>query len=312
MKDRLIIGSRGSKLALWQAEWIKERLNRLHTRLQVSIEVIKTSGDVMKDAPLAVIGGQGVFTKELEAALLDKRIDLAVHSLKDLPTVMPEGLRIAAMTEREDARDALVLRQGLELEQPSIRNLPESFVVGTSSPRRLAQLKHLRPHLAIKELRGNVDTRLRKLDSGEYDAAILAAAGLRRLGLAHRISAALEIEEMLPAVGQGALAIETRAADEEMVNLLASLENRQTRAACMAERALLHALGGGCQLPIAAHAVCHEGGLRLYGLVAEASGETIIRDTLDGRTTEAEQLGSTLASRLRERGAESLIAKSAR
>lgn len=308
MKDRLIIGSRGSKLALWQADWIKQQLNRLHPHTQVSIEIIKTSGDILKDAPLAVIGGQGVFTKELEGALLGGRIDMAVHSLKDLPTVIPEGLMIAAITEREDARDALVLRQGFDIEQPSIKRLPEGCVVGTSSPRRLAQLKHLRPHLVVKELRGNVDTRLRKLDAGEYDAVILASAGLRRLSLAQRISAPIEIEEMLPAVGQGALAVETRHGDEETVNLLASLEDAQTRAACTAERSLLRSLGGGCQLPIAAHAFVHEGRLRLDGMVAAINGETIIRDTLEGEITDAEQLGSELAMRLRERGAESLIA----
>jgi hydroxymethylbilane synthase len=307
MKDRLIIGSRGSKLALWQAEWVRERLGQLHPLKDISIEIIKTSGDVMKDAPLAVIGGKGVFTKELEEALLDGRIDLAVHSLKDLPTTLPKGLAIAAITEREDARDALVLREGLAIEQPSIKYLPEGCIVGTSSPRRLSQLKYLRPSLAIKELRGNVDTRLRKLDAGEYDAVILASAGLRRLGLAQRISAPLEIGEMLPAVGQGALAIETRERDEETISTLALLDDQRTRAACTAERALLRALGGGCQLPIAAHAIVQEQSLRLDGLVAEISGETIIRASLDGTVSEAEQLGNELALRLRERGAESLL-----
>jgi hydroxymethylbilane synthase len=307
MKDRLIIGSRGSQLALWQAEWVRERLSQLHPLKVISIEIIKTSGDVMKDAPLAIIGGKGVFTKELEEALLDGRIDLAVHSLKDLPTILPEGLAIPAITEREDARDALVLREGLIIEQPSIEHLPEGCIVGTSSPRRLSQLKHLRPHLAVKELRGNVNTRLRKLDAGEYDAVILASAGLRRLGLAHRISAPLEIDEMLPAVGQGALAVETRARDEEAISILARLDDQQTRAACTAERALLRSLGGGCQLPIAAHAVVQDNRLQLDGLVAEISGRTIIRDSLDGAASEAEQLGSELALRLRERGAQSLL-----
>src|SRR5215213_214535 len=208
MKNRLVIGSRGSKLALWQSEWVRSSLIALHPQLEVHIEIIKTTGDVLKDAPLTVIGGKGVFTKEIEEALLDERIDLAVHSLKDLPTVLPEGLSIAAVTEREDARDALILRAGLPLERPSIRNLPRGAVVGTSSPRRVAQLKSLRQDLRVKELRGNVDTRLRKLDAGDYDAIILACAGLRRLGLAERISAPVETDEMLPAVGQGALGIE--------------------------------------------------------------------------------------------------------
>jgi hydroxymethylbilane synthase len=202
-----------------------------------------------------------------------------------------------------------VLREGFVIEQPSIKHLPEGCIVGTSSPRRLSQLKHLRPRLTIKELRGNVDTRLRKLDAGEYDAVLLASAGLRRLGLAHRISSHIEIEEMLPAVGQGALAIETRSDDEETVSMLALLEDQQTRAACTAERALLRALGGGCQLPIAAHALVQDESLRLHGLVADTSGETIIRDSLDGAASEAERLGSELAFRLRERGVESLLSE---
>ncbi len=204
MKNRLVIGSRGSKLALWQAEWVRSSLLSLSPQTEIHIEIIKTSGDVLKDAPLSVIGGKGVFTKEIEEALLDERIDLAVHSLKDLPTQLPAGLTIAAITEREDARDALVLREDVGRLFPSLDTLPAGAIVGTSSPRRLAQLKHLHPHLRIKELRGNVDTRLRKLDAGEYDAIILAVAGLSRLGFAHRISHRIRPGEMLPAVGQGA------------------------------------------------------------------------------------------------------------
>jgi hydroxymethylbilane synthase len=309
MKTHLTIGSRGSKLALWQSGWMKAQLSRLYPQTEVSVEVIKTSGDVLKDAPLAVIGGKGVFTKELEEALLDGRIDLAVHSLKDLPTILPEGLRIAAITEREDARDALILRAGFEVERPSIMNLHTGATVGTSSPRRVSQLKHLRPDLEVKELRGNVDTRLRKLDSGDYDAIILASAGLRRLGLAERISAPVETEEMLPAVGQGALGIETREADEETVRVVAAVDDEVTRAACTAERSLLRELGGGCQLPIAAHAVVKEGHLMLSGLVAVPSGETVIRDSVEGEAARAEQLGVELALRLRARGAERLLAE---
>ncbi|MGA9995193.1 MAG: hydroxymethylbilane synthase, partial [Pyrinomonadaceae bacterium] len=219
-KEKIVIGSRGSKLALWQSEWVKSRLNALHPQTEVRIEIIKTSGDRLKDAPLAIIGGKGVFTKELEDALLDRRIDLAVHSLKDLPTTLPERLSIAAVTEREDARDALVLRQDFPLDKPSIANLPVGTIVGTSSLRRLAQLKHLRRDIGIKDLRGNVDTRLRKLDAGDYDAVILAAAGLHRLGFTERISAYIDPSEILPAVGQGALAVETRADDEATRELL--------------------------------------------------------------------------------------------
>jgi hydroxymethylbilane synthase len=301
-----IIGSRGSKLALWQANWVRERLEALDPSAELRVEVIKTTGDVKGDVPLAVIGGQGAFTKELEQALLDRRIDIAVHSLKDLPTVIPEGLAIAAVTEREDPRDALVLREGEGAGVASLRDVPKGATVGTSSQRRVAQLKHLRPDVVLKDVRGNVDTRLRKLDAGWYDALILASAGLRRLDLAHRISAALGVEEMLPAVGQGALGVETRD-DGEAARLVAWLDHWPTRVACMAERALLRRLGGGCQVPIAAHGTVLEGGvLRLEGLVAALDGAEVIRDSIEA-DAEPDQLGEALAARLLERGAASLL-----
>ncbi len=305
----LIIGSRGSRLALWQAEWAKERLSALHPRLSIRIEIIKTTGDKLKDVSLSVIGGRGVFTKELEEALLDGRIDLAAHSLKDLPTRLPENLSIAAITEREDPRDALVLRAGSLPAATSLKTLPPGATVGTSSLRRRAQLIHLRPDLRIKELRGNVDTRLRKLDAGEYDALILASAGLRRLGLGDRISAYLEPEEMLPAVGQGALALETRADDEQAMRLVAALDHAPTRAACEAERALLRELGGGCQVPIAAHAITTEDRLRLEGLVAGVNGATVIRERIETEIAGARQAGAELAARLLQRGAGALLAE---
>lgn len=308
MRDHLVIGSRGSKLALWQSEWVRSRLEALRPDVRVRVEVYKTQGDVMRDVPLSVIGGKGVFTKELEEALLDGRIDLAVHSLKDLPTVLPEGLSITAVCEREDARDALVLREGAGESGEGLRVLPCNARVGTSSMRRAAQLRHLRPDLEIVELRGNVDTRLRKLDAGDYDAVILASAGLRRLGLGHRISAALEPAEMLPAVGQGALGIETRDPDEETNRFVAQLEHPPTRAACAAERALLRALGGGCQVPIAAHAVVAGDELRLDALVAEVSGKRLIRESLSGKIEEAERIGAKAAALLLERGADALLA----
>jgi hydroxymethylbilane synthase len=308
MKSHLIIGSRGSKLALWQAEWVKAKILALYPQASVRIEIIKTTGDVMKTEPLKIIGGKGVFTKELEEALLDERIDVAVHSLKDLPTIVPEGLHITAITEREDPRDALVLRHhGPVIENPSIATLREGAVVGTSSPRRLVQLKHLRADLRIKELRGNVDTRLRKLDAGDYDAVILASAGLRRLGFESRISAAIPPEEMLPAVGQGALGIETRVIDAETIELVSPLNDMQTRAACTAERAMLRALGGGCQMPIAGHATTRAGQLRLEGLVAGLDADVIIREAIEGEISEAQTLGRTLGTRLLRRGAESLL-----
>src|SRR6266496_3428479 len=207
MRDSFVIGSRGSKLALTQAEWVKAKLAFAGPAIDVSIEIIKTSGDV-KTEPLSAIGGKGVFTKELEEALLDERIDIAVHSLKDLPTILPEALSISAICEREDPRDALVLGHDCDIDNASIRSLPLRAVLGTSSPRRLAQLKHLRHDLVIKDLRGNVDTRLRRLDEGHYDALILASAGLRRLGLVDRITAPIPPEEVLAAVGQGAIGIE--------------------------------------------------------------------------------------------------------
>ncbi len=304
-----IIGSRGSKLALWQANWVRERLEALDPEVEVRVEVIKTTGDVKTDVPLSVIGGQGAFTKELEQALLDRRIDIAVHSLKDLPTILPEGLNISAITEREDPRDALVLREGEGEGVASLKDLRAGAIIGTSSLRRIAQLKHLRPDVVLKDVRGNVDTRLRKLDAGWYDALILASAGLRRLDLAHRISAPISFEEMLPAVGQGALGIETRADGGEATRLVSRLDHWPTRVACVAERALLRRLGGGCQVPIAAHGTVLDGGvLRLEGLVAALNGSRVIRDSIEA-DAEGDTLGEALAARLLERGAASLLAE---
>jgi len=307
MREHFVIGSRGSKLALWQSEWVRARLAELRPEAEIRIEVIKTSGDVMLDVPLAVIGGKGVFTKELEEALLAEEIDLAVHSLKDLPTTLPDNLAITAVTEREDARDALILREGVAAGEHSLLGLPQGAIVGTSSLRRQAQLKHLRPDVSIKDLRGNVDTRLRKLDEGGYNAIILASAGLRRLGFERRINASITHAEMLPAVGQGALGIETRANDARTAALVSLLEHAPTRAACTAERALLFALGGGCQVPIAAHAVVEGDTLRLDALVAALDGGRVIRDRVEDDTAHAARAGETLAARLREQGAEELL-----
>lgn len=308
MKDSVVtVGSRGSKLALWQANWVRDTLLSLHPGLEVRIEIIKTSGDMIHDVPLAAIGGKGVFTKEIEEALLDGRIDLAVHSLKDLPTTLPEGLQLSVISEREDPRDALILRADADASDITLESLPEGAIIGTSSPRRMAQLKHLRPDVQIKDLRGNVDTRLRKLDAGEYDAIILASAGLRRLGFGHRINQAIPTGTILSAVGQGALAIETRADDARTIRLIEPLNHTQTRAACAAERALLRALGGGCQTPIAAHAVVQGERLKLDGLVASVSGDLIIRDSLEAEAARAEQTGQELAERLLELGADALL-----
>ena len=303
----LVIGSRGSKLALWQAEHTRERLQQLNPQIDIRIEIIKTTGDVKKD-PLSVIGGKGVFTKELEDALLDDRIDIAVHSLKDLPTILPPGLSISAICEREDARDALVLAAGSEFDATALGNLPRGATVGTSSPRRLAQLRcYFGQDLVIKDLRGNVDTRIRKLDEGQYHALILATAGLVRLGLHDRISLRIPISHMLPAVGQGAIAIETRSDDDLALETTRKLDHRETRLACLAELAFLRGLGGGCQLPIAAHARFEGELLKLDGLVAKPDGSKRLQESMSGPPDTAEALGASLASTLLERGASTLL-----
>jgi hydroxymethylbilane synthase len=307
MPRTLVIGSRGSKLALWQAEHARERLLLLDPEIDIRIEVIKTTGDVKKD-PLSVIGGKGVFTKELEDALLDSRIDIAVHSLKDLPTILPEGLSISAICEREDARDALVLAAGSEFDATAIGNLPRGAIVGTSSQRRLAQLRcYFGDALVIKDLRGNVDTRIRKLDEGQYDALILASAGLVRLGLHNRISLRIPISHMLPAVGQGAIAIEIRSDDDFALETTSKLDHRETRLACLAERTFLRGLGGGCQLPIAAHARFEGELLKIEGLVARPDGSKKLQDSLSGPPDTAEALGTSLASQFIELGASTLL-----
>ncbi|HET6977769.1 MAG TPA: hydroxymethylbilane synthase [Pyrinomonadaceae bacterium] len=304
MSRPLVIGSRGSKLALWQANTARQRLLELNPQIDVRIEIIKTTGDVKND-PLSVIGGKGVFTKELEEALLAGRIDIAVHSLKDLPTVLPEELSISAICEREDARDALVLRS--DFEAASLAELPVGATVGTSSQRRLAQLKALRGDVVVNDLRGNVDTRIRKLDEGQYDAVILATAGLVRLGLQERISARIEVSEMLPAVGQGAVAIETRSDNEFAVEATRKLDHRETHLACLAERSFLRSLGGGCQFPIAAHGIIVGDSLKLDGLVARPDGSEILRESISGPTEAVETLGIQLAEQMLRQGARSLL-----
>jgi len=307
MTRSLVIGSRGSKLALWQAEHVQAQLQATDADLTVRIEVIKTTGDVKAD-PLTVIGGKGVFTKELEDALLDGRIHLAVHSLKDLPTHLPDHLTIAAICQREDPRDALILRESRTI--CSLRDLPDGAIIGTSSQRRVAQVRAICRRIVVKDLRGNVDTRLRKLDEGQYDALILASAGLRRLGLSERINFAIPTAEMLPAVGQGAIAIETRADNIEALAASSKLQHDETRFACLAERAVLRSLGGGCQLPIAAHALVQEKTLRLEALVASTDGARIVRGAISGFAENADQLGARLADNLRADGADAILQES--
>jgi hydroxymethylbilane synthase len=306
-KRTCVIGSRGSKLALWQSEWVKGQLEAAAPEFNFRIELIKTSGDVNTRMPLSVIGGQGVFTKEIEEALLSGRINIGVHSLKDLPTVQPDGLTIAAITKREDPRDALVLPLDSTITVGSVEEIPQGARIGSSSQRRAAQLQSRRPDLVLMDIRGNVDTRLRKLDQGEYDALVLACAGLRRLGLGDRISAPISIDEMLPAVGQGALAVEMRGNDDELFTIVSKLDHAATRAACTAERSFLRALGGGCQLPIAGHAIVEGNTLNLRGLVASTSGDTVIADSVHGPISDAAYLGEQLGQTLLGRGVLSLL-----
>ena len=292
----LVIGSRGSQLALWQARWVQARLAELG--LESRIEIIKTTGDKVLSVPLSSVGGKGLFTKEIEDALLAREIDLAVHSLKDLPTEIPAGLQITAIPQREDPRDAMVGRR--------LSELREGARVGTSSLRRSAQLRQLRPDLQVESVRGNVDTRLRKLDEGQYDSIVLAAAGLTRLGWTSRIAEFLEPELMCPAVGQGALAVETRIGE----NTCRVLDHAQTRAAVTAERALLSALGGGCSTPIGAHARVEREQLHLMAIVLSADGARSVRDTAQGPATEARRIGRELAEKLLEQGAAQLLDRS--
>ena len=292
----LVIASRGSQLALWQARWAEEQLTLAGHECR--IKIIKTTGDKITDVPLAKVGAKGLFTKEIEEALLDERADLAVHSLKDLPTELPRGLVLAGVPPREDPRDAIV--------GPRLADLPHGARVGTSSLRRAAQLRKARPDLVIESVRGNLDTRLRKLDEGLYDAIVLAAAGLKRLGWADRIAELLPPEVMCPAVGQGALALESRATGAGM-EACAALDDPEIRAAVTAERAVLGALGGGCQVPIGAHAVVEAGRLRLLAIVASPDGVELVRAQSDGAVSEAAALGRTLGSELLDRGARRIL-----
>jgi hydroxymethylbilane synthase len=302
MPGTVRIGTRGSKLALWQAEWVKSHLENLHSGLAVELTIIKTKGDKILDVPLAKVGGKGLFVKEIEAALSSGSIDLAVHSMKDMPAEIPTGLCIGAVPVREVPVDALITRDAQTLE-----TLPRGARIGTSSLRRASQLRRARPDIEIVPLRGNLDTRLRKLDEGQMEAIVLAAAGVRRLGLEARISQKLDTEIMLPAVGQGALCIETRDGDTTIAPLVAPLEDEATRIAVTAERAYLHRLEGGCQVPIAGHATLLDGRLTLCGLVSDLEGQTVIKATQVGRPEEAETIGRELADHLLERGARAVL-----
>jgi len=301
-RSTLVLGTRGSKLAVHQSEWVQARIKELAPHVTVTLRRIHTSGDKILDVPLAKIGGKGLFVKEIEEALLSGEIDLAVHSMKDVPTVLPAGLDLLCIPLREDARDALISRDGR-----LFKDLPQGAKVGTSSLRRQAQLLQARPDLSISMLRGNLDTRLKKLREGQFDAIVLAAAGLRRLGWEYEITEYLAPEISLPAIGQGALGIEGRQDDQFVRSLLSGLEHPPTRTMVRAERALLHRLQGGCQVPIAAHATLAGSDVTLEGLVASVDGKEIIRDRVRGTVTDPESIGIQLGEQLLARGGDKIL-----
>ncbi len=303
MSENIIrIATRKSPLAMWQAEFVKAELERIHTGLTVELLPMSTKGDVILDTPLAKIGGKGLFVKELEVAMLENRADIAVHSMKDLPVDFPEGLGLQVICEREDPRDAFVSNN-----YKSISELPQGAVVGTSSLRRQCQIRAARPDLVIKDLRGNVGTRLAKLDSGDYAAIILAAAGLIRLKLNDRIAGFISAEESLPANGQGAVGIECRTDDERVKALLAPLEHLETRYRVLAERAMNSRLEGGCQVPIGAFAEINGDTLTLRGLVGNPDGSQIVHGTVSGAKQDGIALGKSLAEDLISRGAKTIL-----
>lgn len=320
-RNKIVIATRGSKLALWQAEWVRRELGKINPDLTVVLNKIKTTGDKILDVPLAQVGGKGLFVKEIEEAMLRGEADLAVHSMKDVPTDLPEGLHLSSICKREDPRDAFIKAfsnqqsansRGKKIN--SFMELPQGAHVGTSSLRRRCQLLNKRPDIKITQLRGNVDTRLRKLDEGQFDAIILATAGVKRLGYADRITEFLPPEISLPAIGQGAVGIECRIDDEFINNLLHNLNHKETAVCVRSERAFLRKLEGGCQVPIAAYARLENSESRttnskliIEGLVGSVNGKTLIKDTIEGKPEEAEVLGTTLAEKLLSEGAKEIL-----
>ncbi len=298
----IVVGTRKSQLAVTQTDWVIKQLKKVDPTLEVSKEKIVTKGDQILHVTLSKVGGKGLFVKEIEQALLDKRIDLAIHSMKDMPAELPEGLIIGAIPVREDPQDCLISREGLTLEE-----LPEGAVVGTSSLRRQSQILAARPDLVVKPIRGNLNTRLKKLEDGDFAAIILAAAGLKRLGWSQKVTEVLPMTTMLPAVGQGALAVQCRADDKEIRQLLSQINDEATAKTVHAERAFLHSFQGGCHMPLAAYAKWEGGQIQLSGLVADPNGSQVIQATLTG--TDPWELGANLAARLIEQGADQLLAR---
>ncbi|HEY9853959.1 MAG TPA: hydroxymethylbilane synthase [Leptolyngbyaceae cyanobacterium] len=299
------IGSRKSQLALVQTHWVQEQLQKHFPDRTFEVHTMSTQGDKILDVALAKIGDKGLFTKELELGMVNKEIDFAVHSLKDLPTRLPEGLMLGCVSERENPADALVVHEKFKDKQ--LESLPAGAVVGTSSLRRLAQLRYHYPHLTFKDIRGNLNTRLAKLDAGEFDAIILAVAGLHRLGMGDRIHQVIPSEISLHAVGQGALGIECRSDDPEVLSLIKVLEHAPTAQRCYAERAFLRELEGGCQVPIGVNTQIEGETLTLTGMVASLDGKQLIKDTISGSVSDAEKLGIELAQRLRQQGAQEIL-----
>ncbi|MDI6715560.1 MAG: hydroxymethylbilane synthase [Actinomycetota bacterium] len=298
---KLVLGTRGSKLAMWQAEHVASIL-RKEAGVEIEIKTIKTQGDKILDAPLSKIGDKGLFVKEIEIALAKGEVDLAVHSSKDVPTQIPDGLMLGAFLKRADSRDVIISKSGKGLDE-----LPQGSVIGTSSLRRIAQILHRRPDLRIKDVRGNLDTRLRKMNEGQFDAIILAAAGLDRMGWNEGITERIPPDVMLSAVGQGAIAVEIRKDDSTMLGLMRYLDDPSTRAAVTAERAFLRELEGGCQIPIGALGTVKNDTLSLDGMVASLDGSKLVRDSITGSPQEAEALGVKLANKLKDAGATEIL-----
>ena len=301
---KIIIGSRGSQLALWQANWVKSQLENLHGNADISIRVITTSGDKIKDVPLSKIGGKGLFVKEIEEALLAKEIDLAVHSMKDVPIEIPSQLEISIITKRENPLDALISKNGIKL-----ADLPQGATIGTSSLRRSSQLLNYRNDFKIHPLRGNVDTRLKKVEEGKYDAILLASAGLNRLGWSNRITEEISHEIIIPAMGQGALGIETRLGDSKTYNFISSLNHEQTNYEVSTERALVGKLDGGCQVPIGAYAKTEDNLITLKGLVSSLDGKIIHKSEIVGPIDDAINIGQDLGEELLKMGANEILEK---
>ncbi len=302
MRRVLRIGSRGSRLALWQAEFIKRLITRSLPDIKIEISVIRTTGDRVADLPLSIIGGKEAFVKEIEEALLLKEIDFAVHSMKDLPSALPVGLKIGAVAKRHDPRDALVSKEGIRFDE-----LPKGARIGTGSVRRQAQLLYFRPDLRIIPIRGNVDTRLRKLRNDGFDGVVLALAGLERMGLESEIAEVFSFDVLIPAPGQGAIAVECRGDDEEINQILITINHEESEVATSAERSFLERLGGSCHVPVGCYAEVKEVSIKILGLIASPDGKNLIRDDIEGSVQNHKSLGKELAERILLKGGEEIL-----